>query len=164
MRRLTEADQPAMKALYTTHARRRPGHLDRGPYVWVRTLRTWRERPTYTTGVFDGDRLAGYVVWRHAASEPPSDVQIGDVVTPSPAVARRIWGFLKDHSTMAPAITGFSSPTDPFWRRLAGLSSGYCDTAHRPGLAAHRQLRRRAARRDLRRPGAMAARHVLTAR
>lgn len=119
IRRLTEAELPAMKALYTAHARLRPGHLDRGPYVWVRTLRTWRDRPAYATGVFEGDRLVGYVTWRRAASEPPSDVQIGDVVAPSASVARRIWGFLKDHSTMAPAITGFSSPTDPFWQALS---------------------------------------------
>lgn len=118
VRRLGDSDRPAQHALYTQQATHRPGHLDRGPYVWYRTQRTWRGRPAISTGVFAGEQLVGYVTWRRASSEPPSELLLTDVVAPTAAIARRIWGFLKDHGTMAPAVTGFTSPDDPFWLTL----------------------------------------------
>ncbi|MCB9548110.1 MAG: GNAT family N-acetyltransferase [Myxococcales bacterium] len=117
-RRLGEADRPAMKALYTARAARRTGHLDRGHYVWFRVFRAWEGREAHCTGVFDGDRLAGYIVWRRAAPYPPCDVTIIDVVAPTPAVTRRLWQFLADQGTMVDTFHLATAPHDPFWLAL----------------------------------------------
>ncbi|MEZ4472825.1 MAG: GNAT family N-acetyltransferase [bacterium] len=117
-RRLDVADRPAMQALYRSLARERPGHLDRGKYVWYRVFRAWEGREAHCTGVFDGDALVGYVVWRRAAPFPPCDVTLIDVVAPTAAVARRLWSFLADQGTMVKAFTLATAPHDPFWLAL----------------------------------------------
>ena len=118
VRRLTDSDRAAMGALYTTSARSRPGHLARGPYVWDRVYRAWNDRPPICTGVFDGDRLAGYVVWRQKSPDPKYTLHIADVVAPTQAVAERIWAFLADQGTMVERVTGATAPDDAFWLAL----------------------------------------------
>ena len=118
LRRLGDSDRAAMGALYTTNARTRPGHLARGPYVWDRVYRAWNDRPPLCTGVFDGDRLAGYLVWRQASPNPKYTARIADVVAPTRDVARRIWAFLADQGTMVERITGATAPDDAFWLAL----------------------------------------------
>ena len=118
VRRLGDSDRAAMGALYTTNARTRPGHLARGPYVWDRVYRAWNARPPICTGVFDGDRLAGYVVWRQKSPDPRYTLHIADVVAPTRPVAERLWAFLADQGTMVDRITGATAPDDPFWLAL----------------------------------------------
>lgn len=118
VRRLSESDRPAMGAIYTTSARTRPGHLARGPYVWDRVYRAWNNRPPICTGVFDGDRLVGYVVWRQKSPDPLYTLHIADAVAPTQAVAERIWAFLADQGTMVDRVTGATAPDDPFWLAL----------------------------------------------
>lgn len=118
VRRLEDSDRAAMGALYTTSARRRPGHLVRGPYVWDRIFRSWKDRPAFATGIFDDDRMVGYVVWRQHDPDPTYTFQIVDQVAPSRAVAQRIWAFIADQSTMVKAVEGATSPDDPFWLAL----------------------------------------------
>lgn len=118
VRRLVDSDRAAMGALYTTTARNRPGHLVRGPYVWDRIFRNWQNRPTFATGIFDDDRMVGYVVWRQKDPEPVYTFHIVDQVAPSRAVAQRIWAFIADQNTMAGDVIGATAPDDPFWLAL----------------------------------------------
>lgn len=118
VRRLDDSDRAAMGAIYTTSARTRPGHLARGPYVWDRVYRAWNDRPPICTGVFDGDRLAGYVVWRQKSPDPRYTLHIADVVAPTRPVADRLWGFLAEQGTMVDRVTGATAPDDPFWLAL----------------------------------------------
>jgi predicted acetyltransferase len=118
VRRLDESDRAAMGALYTTTARHRPGHLARGPYVWDRIFRAWKDRPPICTGVFDDDRMVGYIVWRQSVPDPNYTIRIADQVAPTFPVARRIWAFLADQGTVVDAVHGATAPDDPFWLSL----------------------------------------------
>lgn len=118
VRRLDESDRAAMGALYTTTARHRAGHLARGPYVWDRIFRAWRDRPPICTGIFNEDRLMGYVVWRQSSPDPSYTLRIVDQVAPNRTVASRIWAFLADQGSMIDAVTGATAPNDPFWLSL----------------------------------------------
>ncbi|MCK6546963.1 GNAT family N-acetyltransferase [Myxococcota bacterium] len=110
---LTKADQPRLAPLERRIVQH--GNLDRGPYVWARTMSPRLEDTTIFGISFDG-ALEGYVMmkaeWRPGA--PYHELRVTDVVGTTPRAMRRAWSFLSDHRAMARTLTMPVAPHDPF--------------------------------------------------
>lgn len=112
-----EADQAEIEKLYRAYALTRPGHLDRGPYVWGR-LRSPSDGGTVFTALMwdDKDKLEAYVRYRqHHRPDGFHTLQITDTASRTSRGWRRIWSHLGDMSTMVREITLPTSPTDPLF-------------------------------------------------
>ena len=114
VRPLTEADEGAVVDLYTEVARRRHGHLDRGPYVWGRLRETRKGRRPGFVAVGPDGGLEGYVRcelgrvddWR-------SRLTVVDFVAATARAGRRLWTLLADHGTTVKSLRLHSAPNDP---------------------------------------------------
>jgi predicted acetyltransferase len=115
LRRVTDADRPAIESFYAARAAERPGHLDRGLYIWNRVLLERFGLATHGVLVVDGDRIEGYVLYRKNAGEPPfNQIQITDMQASTSRAYRRLWTFLRDISTsVVSEIVHYTAPSDP---------------------------------------------------
>jgi predicted acetyltransferase len=115
LRRAVEADRPAIEAFYAARAADRPGHLDRGPYIWNRTLLERFGNATHGVLVADDDRIEGYVFYRKVSSDPPyHDMIVTDLQASTARAYRRLWSFMRDISTsVVSEIVLFTAPSDP---------------------------------------------------
>jgi predicted acetyltransferase len=104
----------AVERLYRAHARTRAGWLERGPYVWHRV---WRERDNIPVRGFSfvGDAgPEGYVLYtQQSRDDGDYDLAVRDLVSATPAAARRALGFLADHRSMAAEASWYGGPDDP---------------------------------------------------
>lgn len=112
-RKLTEADHPEVEALYRTVARRRPGYLDRGLYIWDRVYRPYKETP-YGYGVWGDEGLEGYMILFHRDREFGFyNITLTDLVYATPRAGRRLLTVLAEHSSMARRVRWYGGPADP---------------------------------------------------
>ncbi len=115
VRRATEADQPAIHALYATYARHRDGHVDRDARWWRFWVEGFFPTPlrTYLALAPDG-APEGYVSLVQTATDGhPYDVVVRDVAATSARAWRSLAAFLAAHSTMAGHVVfrgGFDHP------------------------------------------------------
>ncbi len=114
MRELMADDDPAVEANYRTFASAFNGPLDRGAYVWSR-IRERRGEKFEGFGVFEGDRLVGYVYLsqRRKPETGRHDLALSDIAFTTPAAGRRLLTFLGDFATMADEIEFFGGPVHP---------------------------------------------------
>lgn len=100
--RLLGPEEAAMllPEVYDRYRRRQPGEVSRGERFWDVLLRA-RQGPTFTVAheAPDGD-VGGYAIyrvreaWPHGV--PAFEVDVDELVTPSPAVRAALWRFLLD--------------------------------------------------------------------
>jgi predicted acetyltransferase len=115
---LAEGDRAEAEALYREVSRHRPGHLDRGPYVWDRVRRPNLEAAR-ALGAMGPHGLQGYVYARTSARpNQPFDLVLSDFVSTGPAAYQTLLAFLADHSTTAERVTWYGGLADA---RLFGL-------------------------------------------
>lgn len=118
MRPAEEADQPAIKAIYREMAASRPGHVDRGDYVWGRAMSP-RGESARGFVVEKGGRVDGYIYMYHKrATVHLHDVIVTDAAARTPESTRRILGFLSDHAINANEIRWRTGPSDPLVHAL----------------------------------------------
>lgn len=115
LRLATEADRPAIEAFYAARASERPGHLDRGVYIWNRVLLERFGAAAHGVLVTDGDTIEGYVYYRKLPHDPPyHELLVTDLQASTSRAYRRIWAFLRDISTsVVSQIRFFTAPSDP---------------------------------------------------
>ena len=115
LRPATDADRPAVELFYREQAARRDGHLDRGVYIWNRTVLPRMGKDAHGVLVYDGERLEGYVYYRKSSSTPPfHEIAVTDLQARSPRGYVRLWAFLRDLSTSVVDAVRFSTaPNDP---------------------------------------------------
>lgn len=116
---IAEADHGAIAAVYAEKARRNPGHLDRGEYMWNRVWKPKGEPPRGYK-VLNGDRIEGYVV---LTKLPPkegirSDFMALDLAALTPAAGRRLLTLFADHRSLAADFIWFGAPHDPLLHLL----------------------------------------------
>ena len=116
LRRLGEDDEPAVAALYTEQAARRPGHMDRSPYYWLLAdrVRDGGLRSTYGA-VGPAGELEGYVRYRQLPGDGFSGYRllVTDFVALTGRAARRLWTQLSDQASMAREIELSLAEHDP---------------------------------------------------
>lgn len=112
---LGDADEPEVRACYTSFASCYEGTLDRGPYIWAR-LRKFRDDTYQGFGVRDrGGTLLGYVFLNQQRNSATGrhDVLLTDFVFVDAGAGRRLWGFLRDFASMGENLTFYGGPTHP---------------------------------------------------
>ncbi len=116
MRRLTDADEPAVAELYAELAREQHGYLDRGSYMWSR-VRKMRGVALPGIGFFADGSLEGYVYMRTETTAeqhaPFHDVVLTDLVASTPRAMRRILRFFYDQRSLAEHVTFKTGPEMP---------------------------------------------------
>jgi predicted acetyltransferase len=112
VRELTEADAPAVEAVYRERAAENDGYLDRGSYLWNRVRAPRNEKARGFVVERDG-RLEGYAYLREKASGLAYDLSLTDLVATTRDAARRLLTFLADHRSLGERATWYSSPADP---------------------------------------------------
>jgi predicted acetyltransferase len=118
VRLMKESDRDAVVRLYREHAASRPGHLDRGSYIWSRV--TGPRNQTARGYVIEQEgRVDGYVyLYLQRAHGYFFDVHVTDAVTRSAASTRRLLGFLMDHLTNGRDLYWRSGPADTLLQAL----------------------------------------------
>jgi predicted acetyltransferase len=125
VRRLTEADEPAVRACYEKYASRFSGAVARGEYCWKRT-REFRDKSFHGFGIdaaggtggmggTDGG-LDGYVFLLQLRGGDTGDgisVEVSDLAFAGEAAGRRLLGFLADFSTTTKEISLAGPPLHP---------------------------------------------------
>lgn len=114
VRPAAEADRAAIEALYRDIAADRPGHLDRGGYVWRRVMSP-RGQDARGFVVEHNGRIDGYI-YMHLkdATVHLHDVVVTDAAARSAASTRRLLGLLSDHAINAREVSFRTGPSDPF--------------------------------------------------
>jgi predicted acetyltransferase len=119
LRKAGEEDRESVKALYASVAPGRPGHLERGPYVWDRVF-TFRDQPASGYLVEESGRLTGYVfIVQLPLPDFGYELLLTDLLAVTPVAARRILALLSDHRSLAREIRWFTSPANPVLAQLA---------------------------------------------
>ena len=113
----TSADRPEIEKLYRECAIHRPGHLDRGPYVWARLWHPFDGSQVHMALLRDDkDRLEAYVQYaQHRRDDDGYLMKVTDAASRTSRGWRRIWTHLRDVSTMVSEIRISTSPTDPLF-------------------------------------------------
>lgn len=112
----TTADRPEIERLYREYAIERPGHLDRGPYVWARLWHPFDGTPVHAALLWDeGDQLEAYVQYSQTHRDDGYLMRVTDAASRTSRGWRRIWSHLADVSTMVSEIRLSTSPTDPLY-------------------------------------------------
>lgn len=104
-------------ALYDATARRCPGYVDRGPYVWARVSRP-RGRSTKTFTVSHAGALEGYVVLSHAMGAADSSVLVTDLAATTSRAARAILRLLVEYRSLASSVKWHGGASDLFTNLL----------------------------------------------
>jgi predicted acetyltransferase len=125
IRAVTEADLPALEAVYRRRAMHTPVMIDRGPFAWKR-VRSPR-----------GETAAGYMVinpftnlpeaytWflKKDCQEAPYNLHLTDAVFCSHEAGLRLVSFLAHHRTMCDAIIYYGGINDPLLSLLEERAS-----------------------------------------
>jgi predicted acetyltransferase len=115
---LTEADEPEARGVYARFARGFDGTLNRGDYVWRRTLE-FRERTYIGLGVREPGPagatgpLRGYMRYSQTRGDRLADVLISDLAFDHPDAGRRLLGAMADFGTVVDSITFAAGATHP---------------------------------------------------
>ncbi|MFO0839451.1 MAG: GNAT family N-acetyltransferase [Phycisphaerae bacterium] len=119
VRRLTDADAPAVRALYAELARDQNGQLDRNDFIW-RRVANLRGDATTPFVVENNGRIEGYIYY-FLKAEPYSHqrMRMTDIVASTRAAARRLLRFIADHRSMVDRSNWYTGPCDPFAALLA---------------------------------------------
>jgi predicted acetyltransferase len=107
----TTDDDPELRATYARFAARRPGFLDRGPYIWSRVFRPRKGH----VGVFKvvGDRgCEGYAAVAHATHDGSGEVRAHDLVALSRPAARRLLELLSAYGSVATSVVWHGAAPD----------------------------------------------------
>lgn len=116
---IEEAHRAEVEALYRVHALSRPGHVDRGPYVWNRIWRPLHGGPVH--GVLMRDEagaLEAYVLYSFQRGDDWQTMTVVDAVSVTHRGWIRIWSHLRDVSTMVREIRLTTAPSDPLYLLL----------------------------------------------
>ncbi|MHC4846370.1 MAG: GNAT family N-acetyltransferase, partial [Planctomycetota bacterium] len=113
VRKITEADEPAIETVSNAVAANFPGYLDRGQYIW-RRIRTPRDEPTHGFLVERDGEVDGYVYFIQTdGKDYHYEVRCTDIAALSPETGRRLLTVLADHGTLASEAAFASAPHDP---------------------------------------------------
>lgn len=94
-----------LAALQRRLAAEHPGALDRGSYVWQRTVRPWRVEPV-AFAVRRAGRLVGHAVVSHTSSGPcDTDVQVFDASALDAAAGRALFKLLGGYRSLAGKVS-----------------------------------------------------------
>jgi len=115
VRELGEKDLPRTLALYAERVQGANGPIDRSAADWQKFLGVWRG-PMCRHGVWNGERLEGYIVYFPRLRD--GALYVREFVAATPAAGRRLLAFLGAHRTQTEACVLSSYPADPI---LAGL-------------------------------------------
>lgn len=113
----TPADRPEIESLYRETALDRPGHLDRGPYVWARLWHPLDGAVVHGALLWDENGiLESYVLYaQYRTGDDGFLLTVKDAASRTSRGWRRIWTHLRDVSTMVAEIKLSTSPTDPLF-------------------------------------------------
>lgn len=100
-----------LRALYTSVARRAPGHLDRGPYIWSGIVNP-RGKEAKIFAITHDERPEGYVVVAHTRSDGPTTVTVTDLVATTRRAALTILRLLVEYRSLATSVKWSGSPDD----------------------------------------------------
>jgi len=122
--RLEAGATDAVEALYRAIAAERPGHLDRGPYVWRRVREDRRGEPYQGFGVYGPSGLEGYAYLSQRGPDDQRELVVHDFVAATSAAATRLLALFADHrSTMKSLVLAGAAPnplilapTEPLFR------------------------------------------------
>jgi predicted acetyltransferase len=109
---LEPADAPAVEALYARVASERPGYLDRGPYVWRRARESRKERYR-GFAVRGAGGLEGYAYVSQRGPEDARELVVHDLVTATPAAARRLTALFADHRSTIKSLLVRGGAVEP---------------------------------------------------
>ncbi|NUO54415.1 MAG: GNAT family N-acetyltransferase [Polyangiaceae bacterium] len=116
IKRLGEAQEESVMALYAELAREQHGYLDRGPYMWKR-VRKSRDVATHGIGFYVGDRLEGYLYLRAdtnpQAQSPHHDLFLTDAVAATPRATRAMFRYLYDQRSLVEEVAFRTGPEIP---------------------------------------------------
>ncbi len=114
MRRATEEDDGAIRALYAEQGRRTAGALDRNEYMWRRLMNVG-DTPLNTYLVERDGVAEGYIVYeqRQRAGERDRAIVARDLVALTPGAARTLLAFLAGHRSTVNSVEWVGSPADP---------------------------------------------------
>jgi predicted acetyltransferase len=122
LRRLSEADAPALQAIHARAAARSNGWLARHPYLWKR-VRESRGETREGYGVERAGELQAYLfLARRRDATGRHDVALSDFVALDAASGRRLWAFLADHRSLANDVIWHGGPADPWLALLPEAS------------------------------------------
>ena len=104
-------DDVELRAVYARYASRRPGFLDRGPYVWGRIFKP-RKGHIETFKVVSDRGCEGYVALSHKMGEDGSEVTVHDLVALSKRAALRLLDLLAGYGSVATTIRWHGAAPD----------------------------------------------------
>lgn len=112
IRALRPDDEPAVRALHASLARRHDGHLDRGEYVWAR-VKDFRGTKAEGLAV-ENDRgaLEGYVYFSQKSLDHPvlrHAMNLHDLAAATPRAGSHLLGFFAAHRSMTETV-GWHGP------------------------------------------------------
>lgn len=115
VRRFTEADRSAVEAAYGEWAARRNGQVARDAFLWKRAFeRHGRHAVGWIAG--RAGAVEGFVsVHQERAPSGSLELELFDCWATTPAGARGLWDFLREHRAQAEAFACEASPADPLW-------------------------------------------------
>lgn len=113
-----------LEELYTQHARRTSGHLQRNTWAWNRLQRpTSAQQPTQCLVAYDDQQPVGYIIY---CTKPPTpgerfagEIHIKDWVSLTPQATDALWTFLADQRTVNDTVRWNGAPNDPKLLRIA---------------------------------------------
>lgn len=104
-------------ALYDATARRCPGYLDRGPYVWGRVVNP-RGKTTKTFTASYRGVIEGYVVLSHAMTGDATTVTVSDLAATTSRAGAAILRLLIEYRSLANVVRWYGGPSDVFTNLL----------------------------------------------
>jgi len=113
LRRMTDDDLPAMRALRTELTRARNGTLDRNAMM---NARLFEHGGSVYEGfvVESGGEIDGYLIFVQRRKGDHLDALMNDMVARTQGTARRLLGFLADHKAQVKNARWFGAAVDPF--------------------------------------------------
>lgn len=132
LRAATEADTPAIHALYAVWAAGTNGNLDRLAFNWQR-VDNWRDAPTRCYVVEEEGQLTGYIkIAAEPNTNPGNNIRVADVAFTTRAAGARLWTLLADYRTVRDDIVLTTGPADPWLHLLS--EARYRITAQTPWM------------------------------
>ncbi len=128
----TDADRPAMEALWNAFAARGSGQLDKHEWLWRRVLRTWDRKETRDVWIFEGDAgPEGYAVTEVKGSWESSDgpsLRVVDRAWTTGRAARRLLTLLVDHRSVIERASFTGPAGDPLLHAMPDRCYGEAHT------------------------------------
>jgi predicted acetyltransferase len=104
-------DDMDVRAVYSRYAARRPGFLDRGPYIWGRIFKP-RKGSVESFKVIGDRGCEGYVAVVHKMGDMISEVSVNDLVALSKPAAARLLDLLAGYGSIASSIRWYGTAPD----------------------------------------------------